>query len=549
MSKYYQVLARKYRPHKFEELVGQEHTIKTLVNALDNNNLHHGFLFTGTRGVGKTTIARIFAKSVNCEKGVSSKPCGKCETCLEIDQGHSVDLIELDAASHTGVDHMREILENAQYLPTKNLYKIYLIDEVHMLSKSSFNALLKTLEEPPGHIKFLLATTDPKKLPVTILSRCLQFNLNKLSHNEILSQLKFVMDSEGLEFEESALSKIADFGNGSMRDALSLLDQSISYGNGSVKAKDIKAMLSLVLHDDVIKLATLVIERRAEEVILFVRDLAHKGENLSNALQDLTSLFHQISIAQMLNHNEQIDSDILTLASQISTHDLQLFYQIAINAQKDFSFSPSEQIALEMTLLRMIAFHPEYEGEKKTLKTSTEPKNKSTKIKKSTLEAKPKVEAKNTKETPQNKHNKEKQTKSRIQMSIKNQKDWERIINNLPFKGAAKMLVKNTLFSSYESDQLVLTLNKEFSNLLTKNVKKSIEKTLHKEFNEFSLEIESGNTNGSTLSQKEAIKEKQKRKQTQKQFLDDEGLKKIEEAFNTKVDLKSIKSLKESSNV
>jgi len=549
MSKYYQVLARKYRPQKFEELVGQEHTIKTLVNALDNNNLHHGFLFTGTRGVGKTTIARIFAKSVNCEKGVSSKPCGKCETCLEIDQGHSVDLIELDAASHTGVDHMREILENAQYLPTKNLYKIYLIDEVHMLSKSSFNALLKTLEEPPGHIKFLLATTDPKKLPVTILSRCLQFNLNKLSHNEILSQLKFVMDSEGLEFEESALSKIADFGNGSMRDALSLLDQSISYGNGSVKAKDIKAMLSLVLHDDVIKLATLVIERRAEEVILFVRDLAHKGENLSNALQDLTSLFHQISIAQMLNHNEQIDSDILTLASQISTHDLQLFYQIAINAQKDFSFSPSEQIALEMTLLRMIAFHPEYEGEKKTLKTSTEPKNKSTKIKKSTLEAKPKVEAKNTKETPQNKHNKEKQTKSRSQMSIKNQKDWERIINNLPFEGAAKTLVKNTLFSSYENDQLVLTLNKEFSNLLTKNVKKSIEKTLHKEFNEFSLEIESGNTNGSTLSQKEAIKEKQKRKQTQKQFLDDEGLKKIEEAFNTKVDLKSIKSLKESSNV
>jgi len=549
MSKYYQVLARKYRPHKFEELVGQEHTIKTLVNALDNNNLHHGFLFTGTRGVGKTTIARIFAKSVNCEKGVSSKPCGKCETCLEIDQGHSVDLIELDAASHTGVDHMREILENAQYLPTKNLYKIYLIDEVHMLSKSSFNALLKTLEEPPGHIKFLLATTDPKKLPVTILSRCLQFNLNKLSHNEILSQLKFVMDSEGLEFEESALSKIADFGNGSMRDALSLLDQSISYGNGSVKAKDIKAMLSLVLHDDVIKLATLVIERRAEEVILFVRDLAHKGENLSNALQDLTSLFHQISIAQMLNHNEQIDSDILTLASQISTHDLQLFYQIAINAQKDFSFSPSEQIGLEMTLLRMIAFHPEYEGEKKTPKTSTEPKNKSTKIKKSTLEAKPKVEAKNTKETPQNKYNKEKQTKSRSQMSIKNQKDWERIINNLPFEGAAKMLVKNTLFSSYESDQLVLTLNKEFSNLLTKNVKKSIEKTLHKEFNEFSLEIESGNTNGSTLSQKEAIKEKQKRKQTQKQFLDDEGLKKIEEAFNTKVDLKSIKSLKESSNV
>jgi len=549
MSEHYQVLARKYRPHKFEELVGQTHTIKTLVNALDNNNLHHGFLFTGTRGVGKTTIARIFAKSVNCEKGVSSKPCGKCATCQEIDQGRSLDLIELDAASHTKVDEMREILENAQYLPTKNLYKIYLIDEAHQLSKHSFNALLKTLEEPPEHIKFLLATTEPKKLPITILSRCLQFNLNKLSHDEIFNHLKFIMDSEGLQFEDYALSKIADLGNGSMRDALSLLDQSISYGNGSVKDKDIKAMLGLVLHDDVIKLATLVIERRAEEVILFVKNLAHKGENLSNALQDLTSLFHQISIAQMLTNNEQIASEILTLASQISAHDLQLFYQIAINGQKDLAYSPSEQIGLEMTLLRMIAFHPEFDSEKKTLKTSTQPETKSPKVKQSALESKPEITPINTKKASETKTNKENQTKSQKQIKINDQKDWERIINDLPFEGAAKMLVKNTLFSSHESDKLVLTLNEEFNNLLTKNVQESIEKTLLNKFKEITLEIESGNTNGSTMSQKEVNKEQQKRKQTEKQFLDDEGLKEIEEAFNTKVDLKSIKSSKESSNV
>jgi len=418
-----------------------------------------------------------------------------------------------------------------------------------MLSKSSFNALLKTLEEPPGHIKFLLATTDPKKVPITILSRCLQFNLNKLSHNEILSQLKFIMNSENLEFEESALSKIADFGNGSMRDALSLLDQSISYGNGSVKDNDIKEMLGLVLHDDVIKLATLVIEGRAEDVILLVRDLAHHGENLSNALKDLTSLFHKISIAQMITNNSQIDSEISTLANHISTHDLQLFYQIAINAQKDLAYSPSEQVGLEMALLRMIAFHPEYKHEKKTLNTLTKPKTNSPKIKQDAQEVKPEIAPKNTKELPETKSKKGKQTKSRKQIKIKNQNDWERIISNLPFEGAARMLVKNTLFSKYYSDKLVLTLNEEFSNLLTENVQKSIEKTLLNEFTEIRLEIEFGNTDRSTLSQKEIIKEQQKREQTEKKFLDDEGLKQIEKAFNTKVDVKSIKSLKELPNV
>jgi DNA polymerase-3 subunit gamma/tau len=355
MSNHYQVLARKYRPHTFDELVGQIHAKRTLVNALDANNLHHGFLFTGTRGVGKTTIARIFAKSINCEVGVSSTPCGVCETCLEIDKGQSIDLIELDAASHTGVDNMRDILENSQYMPTKNRYKIYLIDEVHMLSKSSFNALLKTLEEPPEHIKFLLATTDPQKLPITILSRCLQFTLQQLTHIEILNQLKFIMKAEGLSYEEPALSKIAKFGNGSMRDALSLLDQSISYGKGTVTSKDIKAMLGLVHHDDIISLAKHLFNQDAKSVIEFIKNLAHRGENLTNALKDLSSLFHQISLAQIIN--DGVDAEIQELAVHISNQDLHIFYQMAINGSKDISLAPSEQIGFEMTLLRMLAFH------------------------------------------------------------------------------------------------------------------------------------------------------------------------------------------------
>ena len=544
MSEHYEVLARKYRPHNFKELVGQTHTVRTLVNALDNNNLHHGFLFTGTRGVGKTTIARIFAKSVNCENGVSSKPCGKCETCIEIDKGQSVDLIELDAASHTGVDNMREILENAQYTPTKNLYKIYLIDEVHMLSKSSFNALLKTLEEPPKHIKFLLATTDPKNLPITILSRCLQFNLNKLSHYEIFNHLKFIMDAENLKFEEEALSKIADFGNGSMRDALSLLDQSISYGNGSVKEDDLKAMLGLVSHNEIVQLATLVINRNAQEVLLFIKELAYKGENLTNTLNDLTSLFHKIATTQMIDDVKQVSPEINELAKIISAQDLQLYYQIAINGQKDMRHSPSEQIGLEMTLLRMIAFHPDSQAEKKTLKSSqssntTNKEPPKEKIQDNSL-TKDKLPIKVGEESIQAIEN---------QLNVKSQNDWEKIITELGFAGAAKMLVKNTVFDSLKDQILSLTLSDDFINLLTQNTQSSIEKTLNKDYPGITLVINPGSTNGSSLSQKESVKSEEKRKQTENQFLNDDGLKELQEVFNSQVDVRSIKSIKESDNV
>ncbi|MDC9726505.1 MAG: DNA polymerase III subunit gamma/tau [Candidatus Thioglobus sp.] len=531
MSDHYQVLARKYRPHTFGELVGQTHAKKTLVNALDANSLHHGFLFTGTRGVGKTTIARIFAKSINCEAGVSSTPCGSCPTCLEIDKGQSVDLIELDAASHTGVDNMRDILENAQYMPTKNRYKIYLIDEVHMLSKSSFNALLKTLEEPPEHVKFLLATTDPQKLPVTVLSRCLQFTLQQLTHEEILGQLKFIMDAENLSYEEAALAQIATFGNGSMRDALSLLDQSISYGNGTVTSKDIKAMLGLVHHDDIITLAKHLFNQDAKAVIEFIKDLAHRGENLTNALKDLSSLFHQISLAQIVN--DETDTDIKELSQAISNQDLQIFYQMAINGSKDMSLAPSEQIGFEMTLLRMLAFHSDIQSqnpsEKKTLKIKP---SRPTSDNNSTASEAPKVDYKEAVETQPSNTSK-----------ISSQQEWETLSQTLHFSGGAKMLVKNTLFTSFKNNTLTLTLDEQFANLLSDHVQKNILEILKTQYPNLTLVIELNKPTEQTLAQKETEAHNQYLATIQQEFLSDEIVQKLEQTFNAKVDINSIKEI------
>ena len=544
MSEHYQVLARKYRPHTFGELVGQTHAKKTLVNALDANNLHHGFLFTGTRGVGKTTIARIFAKSINCEAGVSSTPCGTCPTCLEIDRGQSIDLIELDAASHTGVDNMRELLENAQYMPTKNRYKIYLIDEVHMLSKSSFNALLKTLEEPPEHVKFLLATTDPQKLPITVLSRCLQFTLSQLSHEEILGQLKFIMDAEGLTYEESALSRIAEFGNGSMRDALSLLDQSISYGKGTVTSKDIKAMLGLVHHDDIITLAQHLFNQDAKAVIEFIKELAHRGENLSNALKDLSSLFHQISLVQIVGGESK--DDIKTLAAHISNQNLQIFYQMAINGSRDMSLAPSEQIGFEMTLLRMLAFHSDVDTSS-TPGTAIQSEKKTLKITPSKASSEP-----TTKKAAPIKVNKPQegklaqkpiQSKTDDFLVIKNQQEWEDVSQLVKFSGGAKMLIKNTLFSALANNTLTLTLDEKFSNLLSEQIHKTMLESLRKQYTDLNLVINIDRSTSETLAQKEAKVHKAYLAKIQQEFLNDEVVQKLEQAFNAKVDVKSIKEI------
>jgi DNA polymerase-3 subunit gamma/tau len=358
----YQVLARKWRPRTFNELVGQEHVLKALVNALDNDRLHHAFLFTGTRGVGKTTIARILAKSLNCEQGVSSTPCGECSACTEINEGRFVDLIEVDAASRTKVDETRELLDNVQYVPTRGRYKVYLIDEVHMFSNHSFNALLKTLEEPPPHVKFLLATTDPQKLPVTILSRCLQFNLKRLPLEQIRGYLARVLGEEKIDYETSALTPIARAADGSMRDALSLLDQAIAYGSGRLIATEVRAMLGTIEQSHVLDLLKLLAANNAPSLLERVTQLAQHSPDFAGVLAELISTLHRIALAQTTP--EAIDDGlgdreaILALAQKMSPEDVQLYYQIGLIGRRDLPFAPDTRGGFEMVLLRMLAFRP-----------------------------------------------------------------------------------------------------------------------------------------------------------------------------------------------
>ena len=358
----YQVLARKWRPRYFDEMAGQEHVLKALVNALDNDRLHHAYLFTGTRGVGKTTIARILAKCLNCDLGVSSKPCGTCGSCMEIAEGRFVDLIEVDAASRTKVEDTRELLDNVQYAPTRGRFKVYLIDEVHMLSGHSFNALLKTLEEPPPHVKFLLATTEPQKLPATILSRCLQFNLKNLSPERIVEHLSMVLKEENIPFEEAALWALARAASGSMRDALSLTDQAIAHGNGTVVEGEVSAMLGTIDRSTVLDICRALAARDGVEVLRLVDDLAEHSPDYAAALADMIGVWHQVAVAQAVP--EALDThggnavELLALANSLSREDVQLFYQICLLGRRDLPYAGEPRTGFEMILLRQLAFEP-----------------------------------------------------------------------------------------------------------------------------------------------------------------------------------------------
>ncbi|MEY3281500.1 MAG: hypothetical protein RL674_1485 [Pseudomonadota bacterium] len=357
----YQVLARKWRPHNFNEVVGQTHVITSLTNALKHQRLHQAYLFTGTRGVGKTTLARILAKAINCENLQNFNPCGHCAICIAVDEGRFLDLIEVDAASRTKVEDTRDLLDNAQYAPNQGRYKVYLIDEVHMLSGHSFNALLKTLEEPPPHVKFLLATTDPHKIPVTVLSRCLQFNLKRLLPSEIFTQMGFILTQEKIEFESDALKLLSRAADGSMRDGLSLLDQAIVYGNGRVNNDDVHAMLGSIAKQPVEAILYALAQANAPAILDHINELSQLSPDFTDLLQQLLQFLHRIALVQhvptTLTHDLDVDV-VAELAKQLSPEDVQLYYQIGLLGQKDLELSPDPRSGFEMVMLRMLTFRP-----------------------------------------------------------------------------------------------------------------------------------------------------------------------------------------------
>ncbi len=355
----YQVLARKWRPKQFDELVGQEHVVKALTHALDSGRVHHAYLFTGTRGVGKTTIARIFAKSLNCENGMSAHPCGECAICKAVDAGRFVDLIEIDAASNTGVDDVREVIENAQYAPAQGRYKVYLVDEVHMLSKSAFNALLKTLEEPPGHVKFLLATTDPQKLPMTVLSRCLKFGLKRLLPEQIAGQMRMILGEEGVGFDDGAIAALARGADGSLRDGLSLLDQAIAHGGGALRADDVRAMLGTIADNDVGALLRALADGDGKALMDEADRVAGLSPDFAVVLEQLATALHRIQLRQLVPDfaGEETEREVLdALAGEVDPEDVQVWYQFALQGRRDLQLAPDVRSGFEMTLLRMLAF-------------------------------------------------------------------------------------------------------------------------------------------------------------------------------------------------
>lgn len=460
------VLARKWRPKTFAQLAGQEHVVRALSNALTQNRLHHAYLFTGTRGVGKTTIARIFAKSLNCATGITATPCGVCSACKEIDSGRFIDLIELDAASNTGIDNMREVLDNAQYLPTSARFKVYIIDEVHMLSKQAFNSMLKTLEEPPGHVKFILATTDPQKIPVTVLSRCLQFNLKQLPPALISEHLKYVLEQEQIAFEAPAVGLIARAAQGSMRDALSLLDQAIAFSAGKVAEAVVHTMLGAIDRGYLLDLLEALHGKNGAGMLEIADNMSARSLAFDAALQELATLLHRIALSQTMPQaiaeDEHERERLLELARAFTPDEVQLYYQIAIHGRDEIDLAPDEYAGFTMTLLRMLAFAPAKKNiEPPSLDANAARVQPSTKPVASNSNAAQVIPA----------HALQKPA-SNIQSSggdvvPGDQPDWGVLLSQLKVQGMAQQLAKNCVLEKFSDRQITLRLSQEHKHLQT----------------------------------------------------------------------------------
>jgi DNA polymerase-3 subunit gamma/tau len=533
----YQVLARKWRPRDFTELVGQDHVQRALINALDNDRLHHAYLFTGTRGVGKTTIARILAKSLNCETGVSSRPCGKCSACEEINEGRFIDLIEVDAASRTKVEDTRELLENVQYAPTRGRYKVYLIDEVHMLSTHSFNALLKTLEEPPPHVKFLLATTDPQKLPVTILSRCLQFNLKSLTVPQITGQIETILKQEKIDNEEAAVRQIAFAACGSMRDALSLLDQAIAFGNGSLKEDEVRAMLGTIDRDVIYRLLQALSQGDAALLMdeigkadMFVPDYAA-------LLADVVSVLQRVAIAQSLP--DAIDDSygdreaVIALAAAMSAEDIQLYYQIALLGRRDLPLSPEPRGGFEMVMLRMLAFRPGVAAPLEMRTANAQPP---------TVQAQA-APAATTAAKPAPTPVSASVPAAAVAPAIAAGGEWSAVIAALSLKGMAREMSLNCVFHGMDGDVVKLSLDPAHTHLLGKARVEQLESALC-DYYQRTVQVRV-DTAAALASETPAAKKKREQNERQRQAEDsieqDENIRALQDTFGGTVNQGTIR--------
>ena len=543
----YQVLARKYRPRSFDTLVGQAHVVQALKNALDQKRLHHAYLFTGTRGVGKTTLARILAKALNCENGISSSPCGTCSACTEIDQGRYVDLIEVDAASNTQVDNMRDLLDNAQYAPTQGQFKIYIIDEVHMLSKSAFNAMLKTLEEPPEHVKFILATTDPQKVPVTVLSRCLQFNLKQMPSASISEYMEKILKEEAINYEINAIYLIAKAANGSMRDALSILDQGIAYCGGTIEEATIKKMLGAIDQSYLFNLIQAVIDQDGQKVIEIAKHMDERNLSFEAALNDLANLIQIISVTQAIPESLEVsylDRDqVIALSKKISAEQLQLLYQITILGRRDLYLAPDEYAGFTMTLLRMLSFAPQdaviaknpaiAKNDVAHSATKIESAAISKDVSSETFEIKKKIEV--THEIDEDISDKE-ISKEAIPFNG----NWRELVDQLKL-GLVKALAQQSELVSFKNNEIILSIADEHKHLLNEAYQKKLELSLSEHFSQrIKLVILQKGANNSPLKQKQEERSTLM-KDTENAILQDQFVKSLLTEFNAEIIPSSIK--------